>query len=73
MKMHITLGHQTAIGTVHFFSRPADSASQVSEFEFNKGNLKNYDLQYAFDESLQYDFEDEIADLPSEAGADSGT
>ena len=27
-KLHITLGHQTAIGLVHFFSRPLEDAEQ---------------------------------------------
>lgn len=58
-KFHITIGHQTAVGQVHFFSRPCNP-EELKQFIFNKGNLQNYGLQYNFDESIQYDHQDEL-------------
>ena len=53
-KFHITLGHQTAIGLVHFFSCPIES----TKFKFNQGNLKNMKNDFVFDYKQEYDFED---------------
>lgn len=58
-KLHITLGHQTAIGLVHFFSKVCDKA-ELQKLVFNKGNLKNYGIQYNFRTDCDYDFEDEV-------------
>ena len=57
-KFHITLGHQTAIGLVHFFSLPY--SKEMEKFIFNKGNLKSKakDNSFNFDFGLQYEFED---------------
>ena len=46
-KFHITLGHQTAVGIVHFFSLPFTEG--LEKFIFNKGNLKNQDNDFVFD------------------------
>ena len=55
-KFHITLGHQTAIGMIHFFSIPSEE-----QFVFTKGNLQTdtaKSLQFNFDQ--QYNHEDSI-------------
>lgn len=59
-KFHITLGHQTAIGLVHFFSLPF--VAGLENFIFNKGNLKNQDNDFVFDSSKEYAFEEKISD-----------
>jgi selenocysteine-specific elongation factor len=38
-KFHITIGHQTAIGLVHFFS--GSKTEGTSKLTFNKGSLKS--------------------------------
>ena len=55
-KFHITLGHQTAIGLVHFFSCPREA----SAFEFSKAKLKNTASKFDFDFKVEYDHEDQI-------------
>jgi selenocysteine-specific elongation factor len=44
-KFHISIGHQTAVGTVTFFSCPQTEASS----QFNKGTLISTDKQIIFD------------------------
>ena len=65
-KFHITLGHQTAIGLVHFFSLPFTEG--LEKFIFNKGNLKNQDNDFVFDFTKQYNDEAQILgdELPSQ-------
>ena len=53
-KFHITLGHQTAIGLVHFFSCP----KELTKFMFNKAKLKNLSSKFDFDYCQEYDHED---------------
>lgn len=45
-KFHITIGHQTALGLVHFFS---SSEAKNNKFTFNQGNLKNLKNDFKFD------------------------
>ena len=51
-KFHITIGHQTAIGLVHFFS-----SAQNDKLIFNQGNLKSVKNDFKFDFSQTYDDE----------------
>jgi len=55
-KFHITLGHQTALGLVHFFSLEGGA----DKFLFNKASLKNEDNNFEFDFTKQYQYEPEI-------------
>lgn len=55
-KFHITLGHQTAIGMIHFFSIPNEE-----QFVFTKGNLiKDAAKSLTFNFDQQYHHEDSI-------------
>lgn len=62
-KFHITIGHQTAIGLVHFFS--SSKTEDTEKLIFNKGSLKNQETDYQFNFNHQYNFENEIkGELP---------
>lgn len=57
-KFHVTLGHQTAIGLVHFFSMNLDEVNNKDavQFNFEHGNFKDMNMksQYEFDCTRQY-------------------
>jgi hypothetical protein len=55
-KFHITLGHQTALGLVHFFSLEGGA----DKFKFNKASLKNEENNFEFDFTRQYQYEPEM-------------
>lgn len=62
-KFHITIGHQTAIGLVHFFS--SSKTEDTEKLIFNKGSLKNQEADYQFNFNHQYNFETEMkGELP---------
>ena len=65
-KFHITIGHQTAVGLVHFFSYFHNDLDHVAQkLIFNQGSLKNLKNDFKFDYNQQYDFENEvIGDAP---------
>jgi selenocysteine-specific elongation factor len=62
-KLHFTVGHQTAVGIVHFFSCPVTEANQskFSSFIFNQGSLKNLTTGFEFDFGAKYNYEESIA------------
>ena len=55
-KFHISLGHQTAIGQVTFFS--CETPEGDATVKFNKNSLKSIDQRLTFDLNKEYRAED---------------
>ena len=59
-KFHISLGHQTAIGNVTFFSCEESKDQSAGELKFTKNSLKSVDQQIQFDWDKEYRAEDTL-------------
>ena len=56
-KLHISIGHQTTIGVVTFFSC-IETEADTSSHQFNKNSLKTVDSVIEFNNKTQYQYED---------------
>jgi len=62
-KLHFSIGHQTMIGQVSFFSCP-DSLLDVQSLHFNKNSLKSVDTVIEFATKVEYAHEDFLPKPP---------